>query len=314
VIPVFNSAETIPDLIRAIEALHVPGGLELILVNDCSSDQTESVCRNLLPQALIPITLVNLSRNYGEHSAVLTGLRLARGEWVITMDDDLQNPPEEVIRLYEFAKNGSHDVVYTYYETKKHAFWRNWGSRFTNWVADRLLEKPRGLYLSSFRCMTRFVAEQAARYTGPFVYVDGLILHITQNIGRLQVRHLPRAKGQSGYNLRRLVRLWLNMFVNFSIMPLRVATICGAFLGLAGFLGVAGVFIEYFFFAQTPSGWGSLMSALLLFSGVQLLMLGVAGEYLGRVYLTVNQRPQATIREITYSPSAAAHAPDAQPV
>ena len=139
------------------------------------------------------MTLVNLSRNFGEHNAVMAGLREARGAHVITMDDDLQNPPGEVLRLLEEAQRSGRDVVYTYYAQKQHAGWRNLGSRFTNRVADWLLDKPKGLYLSSFRCMSAFVAREIARYEGPFPYVDGLILQVTQKIDRMLVRHLPRA-------------------------------------------------------------------------------------------------------------------------
>ena len=132
----------------------------------------------------MPITLVDLSRNYGEHNAVMAGLRHARGAHVITMDDDLQNPPEEVVRLLTFAQQSGREVVYTYYDEKQHAVWRNLGSRFTNWVAGFVLDKPKGFYLSSFRCMSAFVVREIIRYEGPFPYVDGLILQVTQDIDR----------------------------------------------------------------------------------------------------------------------------------
>jgi hypothetical protein len=142
-------------------------------------------------------------------------LRHASGAHVITMDDDLQNPPQEVLRLLTFAQHSGKEVIYTYYDDKRHAAWRNLGSRFTNRVADFVLDKPRGLYLSSFRCMSAFVVREIIRYQGPFPYVDGLILQVTSDIDRLLVRHLPRAAGRSNYTLRRLFRLWMSMFVNF---------------------------------------------------------------------------------------------------
>ena len=311
VIPVYNGAASIGELVAALEELQIPGGHEIVLVNDASPDNSLAVCRALVERARIPITLVDLARNYGEHNAVMAGLRHASGAHVITMDDDLQNPPEEVERLLEYAQNTGHEVVYTFYDEKQHAFWRNLGSRFTNWVAGFVLDKPKGFYLSSFRCMSAFVVREITRYDGPFPYVDGLILQVTQDIDRLTVRHLPRAVGRSNYTLRRLLRLWLSMFVNFSVMPLRLSTLTGFALSLIGAVGSFVVITEALFFAP-PAGWASLMAAVLLLSGVQLLILGIVGEYLGRLYLTANRKPQSVVKSITRAdatPTEAARPP-----
>jgi glycosyltransferase involved in cell wall biosynthesis len=296
VIPVYNGAASIGELVAALSGLAIAGGLEIVLVNDGSRDNSLDVCRELVAQAKVPITLANLSRNFGEHNAVMAGLSLARGKYIITMDDDLQNPPEEVARLFEHTRDNDYDVVYTYYARKEHEAWRNLGSRFTNWCADWLIDKPKGLYLSSFRCISAFARDQVVTYAGPYPYVDGLLMQATQNIGRLEVKHLPRAIGRTNYTLRRLIRLFLSMFLNFSVMPLRMAAIAGFVMSGLGLAGFIFVLVEVIF-VGTPSGWASLMSAFLLLAGMQLVILGLMGEYLGRLYLTVNRKPQFIVRQ-----------------
>src|SRR5438105_5684244 len=303
VVPVYNGASSIGELVGALEDLQIPGGHEIVLVNNGSPDNSLAVCRALVERARVPMLLVDLSRNYGEHNAVMAGLRHTSGAHIITMDDDLQNPPDEVERLLAFAQQSGHEVIYTFYDEKQHAFWRNLGSRFTNWVAGFVLDKPKGFYLSSFRCMSAFVVREITRYDGPFPYVDGLILQVTQDIDQLTVRHLPGAVGRSNYTLRRLLRLWLSMFVNFSVMPLRLSTLTGFALSLVGAVGSFVVITEALFFAP-PAGWASLMAAVLLLSGVQLLILGIVGEYLGRLYLTVNRKPQSVVKSITRADAA----------
>jgi undecaprenyl-phosphate 4-deoxy-4-formamido-L-arabinose transferase len=230
----------------------------------------------------------------------MAGLREAIGAHIITMDDDLQNPPGEVLRLLAHAQHTGKDVIYAHYAKKRHSAWRNLGSWFANWVADRVLDKPKGLYLSSFRCISAFAARQVTQYRGPFPYIDGLILQSTQSIGTLEVEHLPRLAGRSNYTVARLVRLWTSMFVNFSVMPLRIATVSGFLMSGVGLFGALWVIGEAIW-SDTPPGWASLTVATLLLLGVQLIMLGIIGEYLGRLYLTVNRKPQSVVRDVTRS-------------
>ncbi|MDI1320695.1 MAG: glycosyltransferase family 2 protein [bacterium] len=298
VIPLYYSAETITPLVKEIEGLVIEGGHELVLVNDGSRDATAGLCRELLRDARIPITFVNHARNFGEHNAVLTGYRHARGAYIVNLDDDGQNPPAEAVRLWSHAKAEGLDVVYGHYAHKEHSVFRNFGSWVTNRMTDWVLDKPKGFYLSSFRCVSAFVAKEVAAHEGPYPYIDGLILQVTQNIGAIEVHHAGRAAGQSGYTLRRLLRLWLSTFVNFSVMPLRLATLLGLVMGAVGLAGLGIVFFLWATNRGPDYGWGSLMGALLVFSGAQLVMLGLIGEYLGRMFLTVNRRPQSVVRSV----------------
>jgi undecaprenyl-phosphate 4-deoxy-4-formamido-L-arabinose transferase len=281
-------------LIAELSAMPIAGGHEIILVNDGSRDATEQLARQLIETSTIPISFISLSRNFGEHNAVLAGLRVSKGDFVVTMDDDLQNPPSEVPKLLQVAQNEKRDVVYSAYEKKEHAGWRNLGSRLTNVFADWSIDKPKGLYLSSFRCLSRFVADEIAKSSNPSPYIDGLIFQVTQNVGVVAVRHEARSAGKSGYTLRALVRLWMSMLINASVMPLRIATLIGIAMSAVGFVSFVAVLINHFINREQP-GWGSLIAALLIFSGTQLLLLGVVGEYVGRTYLRVSEKPQSVV-------------------
>ena len=301
VIPLYNSAATIGALVKQIEALPVEGGHEIVLVNDGSSDNTRAVCTQLVQEARVPIIYVEHARNFGEHNAVLTGWRHATGAHIVNLDDDGQNPPDEAVRLWQHAVSQQLDVVFGHYEVKQHSAFRNFGSWFTNRMTDWALDKPQGFYLSSFRCVSGFITRQVAHYSGPYPYLDGLLLQVTQRIGSITVRHDKRTAGESGYTFRRLLRLWLSAWINFSLLPLRAATFLGLVTAVAG-LVFFGVIVYLWLEDRGPQyGWGWVTSAVLLFSGTQLLMLGLIGEYLGRMFLTVNQRPQAVVRDVIRS-------------
>ncbi len=298
VIPVYNGERTIRPLVdRLIDELG-SDSLEIVLVNDGSRDDSDLVCRSLQAERPETIVYLELARNFGEHNAVMTGLRHAKGDYVVIMDDDFQNPPEAVPRLIRHASNHDYDVVYTYYPVKAHSWLRNLGSRFNDACATLLLDKPRGLYLSSFKCLSRFAVQEVIRYTGPYPYVDGLVLKTTRNIGKIEVHHAPRAEGKSNYTIGRLIALWLRVVLNFSVMPLRLGVLVGFLCSLLGLgLGVLMV-LERILRPDLPVGWTSVIVAVLVLAGAQLMMLGLLGEYLGRLYLTANQTPQSVVRHI----------------
>ena len=298
IIPVYNSDSTVSRLVEELEsslAESIP--LEIVLVNDGSElATTDGTCR-LLAERFKNILYIRLARNFGEHNAVMAGLNVCRGDYAAIIDDDFQNPPDEIIRMLDFGLKGCYDVVYSFYEEKKHSWFRNLGSNFNNIVASAMLKKPRSLYLSSFKLINRFLINEIIQYSGPYPYIDGLILRTTDSIGKILVRHNQRMEGRSNYTLIKLIRLWLNMFTNFSILPLRAATVGGFIFSIIGFLTAIEFLIERLRNPELPAGWASLVIIVLIMGGVQLAAIGMVGEYIGRLFLKDNNHPQFVIRE-----------------
>jgi len=298
VIPVYNSTDTIGRLVdELVKILQVQINLEVILVNDDSKDASEDLCIQLHNKYPEILSLISLSRNVGEHNAVMAGLNYVNGDFTVIMDDDFQNPISEVIKLVNYIKDSNYDVVYTYYEKKNHAFYRNLGSDFNNRVANVMLRKPKDLYLSSFKILNRFTVNEIIKYTDPFPYIDGLILRVTSKIGKIKVEHHARLTGQSGYTFRKLIKLWSNMFVNFSILPLRISVILGHIFALFGFLFGLKTVIEKILNPDIPQGYSTIIVVVAIFAGIQLISIGMVGEYLGRLFLSQNKQPQYTVRK-----------------
>jgi undecaprenyl-phosphate 4-deoxy-4-formamido-L-arabinose transferase len=227
----------------------------------------------------------------------MAGLNQVRGNYVVIMDDDFQNPVSGVIQLLDFAINHDVDVTYSFYKRKKHSWFRNLGSRFNDLVGNIVLKKPKELYLSSFKVLNRFLVDEIIRYDKPYPYVDGLVLRTTSKIARVEVDHEERRSGKSGYTLAKLIRLWLNMFTSFSILPLRIAVVLGMiFSGLGLGFGIFTV-IEKLSNPDLPIGYATIIVVISILAGIQLLSLGLIGEYVGRIFLTLNRKPQYTIRK-----------------
>src|SRR2546430_17226277 len=227
VIPVYNGSRTIGPLVEQAIKIFGSTSVEIVLVNDGSEDDSEKVCAELAEKFPQNVVFVHLSRNFGEHSAVLAGFTQSHGRYNAVLADDGQNPAEEVVRMVDELKRKNYDVVYGHYIEKKHSWFRNLGSRFNDRIATLMLHKPRDLYLSSFKVMNRFLVNEIIKYRGSYPYTDGLIYRVTRNIGQIPVEHRASQSGQSRYTLRRLVRLWLNMFLNFSIQPSRISVYVG---------------------------------------------------------------------------------------
>jgi polyisoprenyl-phosphate glycosyltransferase len=289
----------VPELTRRIlDALALEGTAgkyELILVNDCSRDgswgKIEQAC-----ERYPAVRGVNLRTNAGQHNAIMAGLRAASGRVIVVMDDDLQHAPEDVSKLYAKIGEG-YDLCYAAFRQPKHARWKIMGSLLRDVTARALLGVPRGLRISSFKAMSADIAREITRYEGPFPYVDGLALMTTRNIANVALEHHPRADGTSNYTLRESVFLWTKVAMNFSVLPLRLASWLGlGFAGL-GFLFAVFLIVQQLAFQRIPvPGWASLVVVILIVGGVQLLALGAIGEYLGRAYLHMTAKPQYVIK------------------
>lgn len=303
VIPLYNSEATISALVDTLvlELKDVFQRLEIVLVNDGSKDATHRVALQTLDRHPEIVRYFRLSRNFGEHNAVMCGLNQSTGDYVCIIDDDLQIKPREIHKLVTKLDEG-YDVVYSYYARKQHSAFRNLGSAFTNWLATLLLGKPKDLYLSSFKLMNRFLVDTVTSYKGPFPYIDSLILRATDSIGTQLCEHEKRAVGSSNYTIRKLFRLWLNMVTSISILPLKVASLLGLVMTCIGLLlalffslswALGGIFAD----SPVPKGWASIIVTVVLFTGLQFSILGMLGEYLGRLYLVQNRTPQYLVRE-----------------
>ncbi len=295
VIPVFRGQQTIGPLVRElVDTLATGNALEIVLVNDGSPDRSAEECRRLA-EGFAEVKFLDLSRNFGEHNAVMAGLNHTTGDYVVIMDDDFQNPPSEVPKLVEEIRRG-YDVVYAQYAMKRHSLLRNLASRANDRFAVVLLDKPRDLYLSSFKVLSRFVVDELVKYDGPYPYIDGLVLRITRNYSQVRVAHDTRREGRSGYTFRKLFSLYLNMFTNFSILPLRLASYAGLVTSVVGLILAVVFLVDRLFHPEVPAGWASVIVSLFIIGGIQLFALGMIGEYLGRLFLKENGRPQYVVR------------------
>jgi len=300
VIPVYGSERVLPELVAQIRKVaegldDVREKYEIIFVCDQSPDNSWRVIQKL--SAENPrVCGILLRINVGQHNALMAGFAQARGEIIVTMDDDLQHSPADIPKLLLEIKQG-HDVAYARFKTRKHASWKIAGSRLNDLVAGYLMQKPRDLYLSPFRAMKAAIRDDILRYRGPYVYVDGLILSVTRNIASVDVDHHDRYAGDSRYGLSKSVSLWLKMATSFSIVPLRLTSLLGLLFSGLGFLLAILLVIQKLTLNLMPIGWSSLIVTILIIGGVQLLALGMLGEYLGRVLLTINLRPQYVVAE-----------------
>lgn len=298
VIPCYRSEHTLGGVVSEIKETMEKldqYSFEIILVNDSSPDNTWQTIQQLCAEN-DNIVGINLSKNFGQHAALMAGMRETKGDYVVCLDDDGQTPANEVDKLLDALEEGN-DAVYAKYGNKKHSAFRNLGSRVNDLMTRMMLGKPKELYVSSYFGVKRFVVEDMIRYQNSYPYVIGLVLRATKNIVNVDVTHREREEGSSGYTLKKLLGLWFNGFTAFSVTPLRIATVVGVFCAVIGFLYAVYVFVRRLIAPTYVLGFSSLMCVILFVGGMLMIMLGLVGEYIGRIYISLNNSPQYVVRE-----------------
>lgn len=297
IIPCYNSEKTIGIVCGQIKNTFEPENIqyEIILVNDCSKDGTWNVLKGLTAQDSRIIAL-NLSKNFGQHAAIMAGFRKAKGGIIAGIDDDGEYRTEDFIVLLEQLKKG-YDCVCGDYKRKKKSCIRNLGTKVNNYMATKLIGKPSDVNLSSLYMMKRYVVDEIIKYDKPFPYIAGLILRVTTNIANVDLEKNDRIEGKSGYNLRKLLKLWINGFTAFSILPLRIASILGIVTAFLGFAFGVFIIVRKLLLPDILIGYSSLMAIIMFVGGVIMVLLGIIGEYVGRIYMCINNSPQYVISE-----------------
>ena len=300
VIPCYNSSHTISDVVGLIKEEMPKCSItdyEIILVNDCSPDGGETLeVLRYLAEENSRIKVIDLAKNAGQHNAVMAGLNYANGDIIIGMDDDMQTHPSQISILLSELDKG-YDVVYGYYPDKKHSGFRNFGS-FINYLSVRILiGKPKELKTSSYWVIRKYVRDNVIRYKGSYAYMQGLFLRTTNNITCVPIKHYERAYGKSNYNFKKLVKLWSSI-IGFSIVPLRLSVWIGEIFAAAGIIGAIVILIRKLLNPAMAMGWPSMMIAICFFSGINLMFLGLIGEYTGRIFMGMNNQPQYVVKEV----------------
>ena len=299
VIPCYRSERTLESVVYEIKNKMKElsqDDYEIILVNDCSPDNTIGVIKKLCDNDK-RIIGVNHAKNFGQHAALMAGFHFVTGDIVVCLDDDGQTPANEVDKLMAKIFEG-YDVVYAEYEHKQHSGFRNWGSHVNRIMTEVMLNKPKELYVSSYFAARRYVIDTMIEYKGSYPYVIGLVLRTTRNICNVKVNHRERKVGESGYTIRKLIALWMNGFTAFSILPLRLASYGGFIFAFLGFIYAIYVIIRKFVDPNRVIGWSSTISLMLIIGGLILLVLGLIGEYIGRIYMILNNSPQFVVKEV----------------
>jgi undecaprenyl-phosphate 4-deoxy-4-formamido-L-arabinose transferase len=297
VIPCYGSEHTIgPVVNEVISTIDINRfDYEFILVNDCSKDNVwQSIIK--LTEGNNRIKGISFAKNFGQQSALLAGFRHATGDYVISMDDDGQAPVESLMEMINSLEQNDYDIVYGCYQQVRQTGFRRFGSWFNHKMAIWFSNCPKDLFPTSFYVARRFLIEEIVQFENCYAYISGLVFRSTRNIGKIYVKHRSRIEGKSGYSLKRLIGLWINGFTAFSVKPLRLATFFGFIFSLLGFIYGIFIIVMKLIHPDTPMGYSSTMAAILFIGGVIMFMMGMVGEYIGRIYINQNKSPQYVIR------------------
>jgi glycosyltransferase involved in cell wall biosynthesis len=299
IIPVYNSAKIVTLVIERTRTFFAQHGLsyEIILVNDGSRDGSWAVIAAQAAQ-YPEVIAINLLRNYGQHNAVFAGIHQSRGQHVITIDDDLQNPPEEIIHLIDAMRDGNHDVVFGRFVQKQHSLVRRLGSGLIRQMNNRIFMCPPDIVPTNFRLIRRDVVDRMLGYRTAYPYTTGLALMFAQSVGNAWVKHQERHEGKSNYNLVRIISLVLRILFNYSIWPLRLVTITGFVIASVSFLIGVVLIVRKLFDSIQIEGWTGIMVMLALLNGVIIVMLGMLGEYTIRILQQMNSKETYHIKEV----------------
>ena len=299
VIPCYYSEKTVADVIkRIIKTVMADGNYdyEIICVNDGSTDGTYAILRKL-SEKNCRIRVIDLARNFGQHAALMAAFNYVTGDLVICLDDDGQNPPEEMFSIIDKLEEGYDLVSAKYEKEKKRSLLRRIGSKVSFAMSHYLINMPKDIELNSYYGMKRFVVNEIIKYKNSYPFVHGLALRVTRNIANVPMRHDARTVGTSNYTFKSLLKLWLNGFTAFSEKPLRLAAVTGIICSMLGIVSAIVIIIQRLTGHIQSMGYASMMAALLLFSGIIMMFLGLLGEYIGRMYICINNAPQYAIRE-----------------
>ena len=301
IIPCYKSEQTLESVVDGIENMMSTKPdfeSEIVLVNDGSPDNTFATIRKLVDK-YDNITGIDFAKNRGQQSAIMAAIKYSKGEIVACCDDDGQTPIDTVFQFIEKMETEGYDVVCANYVNRgKRSLFRRFGSWLNDQMSIYFLDKPKDVNTSVYFVAKRFVAEEMAKYDNPYPYITGLLLRTTGRIGNVDVEQKSRLAGQSGYNFKRLLSLWVNGITTFSIKPLRLANIIGCLLALVGFVIIIVLVIEKLLNPHVSLGWTSIIATNLLVGGIIMMILGVIGEYIGRIYICLNKTPQYVERTV----------------
>ena len=297
-IPCYRSAKTLKTVVEGVKKefqKRPEFDYQFVLVNDGSPDNTFDVIQELCKNDK-KIIGVDHSRNYGQSTAKMTALKYAKGDIIVFMDDDGQHEAGGVFKLADKLIEGNYDVVYAYFPNKKHSLFKKITSNMHNSIAEKMGNKPKGIHRSSFSAWSRTVADAAVKYKSPFVSIGSYLMCITTKYGEVEMEHRERLEGKSGYTLKKLFKMWFNIFFSFSMIPLRITTYLGAGCSLGSFIWGIILIIRKLVNPYISAGYTSTVVLILFIGGILMLFLGILGEFVGRTYMTVSGMPQYNVR------------------